>query len=157
MEEAMFLSRFASEVVIAHRRDSLRASKPMQQRVTDNPTCSFLWNTEVVDCIGEVAEGGLTGLVLKDTLSGERRDYEVNGLFLAIGHTPNTEFVGDLLAKDDAGYLLHVADSSKTAIAGVFVCGDVTDHVYRQAVTAAGSGCMAAIDAERWLEAEHRG
>jgi thioredoxin reductase (NADPH) len=157
MEEAMFLSRFASEVVIAHRRDSLRASKPMQQRVMDNEKCSFLWNTQVVDCIGEVKEGGLTGVVLEDTQTGERRDYPTNGLFLAIGHSPNTAFVGDLLAKDDAGYLLHQPDSSKTAIPGIFVCGDVTDHVYRQAITAAGSGCMAAIDTERWLEAEHRG
>lgn len=157
MEEASFLTRFASEVHVMHRRDSLRASKPMQERVLGNDKVTMHWNKTVVDCIGEVSEGGLKSIITEDTLSGERQEFACDGLFVAIGHTPNTAWVGDALPKNDAGYLDHTPDSSKTIHEGVFVCGDVTDHVYRQAITAAGTGCMAAMDAERWLESTGRG
>ena len=153
MEEASFLAKFASEVHIVHRRDELRASKPMQARVQNNDKCHFIWNSQVVDCIGEISEGGLTAVVLEDTTTGERRTFETNGLFLAIGHIPNTAFLGDSLEKDENGYLVNQPDSTHTRLAGVFACGDVIDHVYRQAITAAGTGCMAALDAERYLEA----
>lgn len=153
MEEASFLAKFASEVHIVHRRDELRASKPMQARVKNNEKCHFIWNSQVVDCLGEIAEGGLTGVILEDTETGARSTFDCNGLFLAIGHTPNTEFLGQWLEKDENGYLLNEPDSTRTKIAGVFACGDVIDHVYRQAITAAGTGCMAALDAERYLEA----
>ncbi len=157
MEEASFLTRFASEVHVMHRRDSLRASKPMQERVLSNDKITMHWNKVVVDCLGEVSEGGLKAIVIEDTLSGEREEFACEGLFIAIGHTPNTAWTGDALPKDEAGYLDHQPDSSKTIHEGVFVCGDATDHVYRQAITAAGTGCMAAIDAERWLESTGRG
>jgi thioredoxin reductase (NADPH) len=157
MEEASFLTRFASEVYVAHRRDKLRASKPMQERVLNNPKVSMIWNSVVVDCVGEVAEGGLKGVILEDSLSGQRSEFACEGLFIAIGHTPNTGWVGDQLPKDPTGYLDHAPDSTKTIHDGVFACGDVSDHVYRQAVTAAGTGCMAAMDCERWLESIGRG
>jgi len=153
MEEASFLAKFASEVHIVHRRNELRASKPMQTRVQNNEKCHFIWNSQVVDCVGEVSEGGLTAVVLEDTQTGERRTFETNGLFLAIGHIPNTEFLKDSLEKDENGYLVNQPDSTRTRLPGVFACGDVIDHIYRQAITAAGTGCMAALDAERYLEA----
>ena len=149
MEEAGFLTKFASKVTLIHRRDALRASKIMQQRAFDNPKIEFAWNSVVVDVVGGTK---VEALALRDTVTGEERDLLVAGVFIAIGHRPNTDLFTDQLDMDDAGYLVTGADRSTTNIEGVFACGDVQDHTYRQAVTAAGSGCMAAIDAERWLE-----
>jgi len=149
MEEAGFLTKFASKVTLIHRRDALRASKIMQQRAFDNPKIEFAWNSVVVDVVGGTK---VEALALRDTVTGEERDLPVTGVFIAIGHRPNTDLFTDQLDMDDAGYLVTGADRSTTNIEGVFACGDVQDHTYRQAVTAAGSGCMAAIDAERWLE-----
>ena len=149
MEEAGFLTKFASKVTLIHRRDALRASKIMQQRAFDNPKIEFAWNSVVVDVVGGTK---VEALALRDTATGEERNLPVTGVFIAIGHRPNTDLFTDQLDMDDAGYLVTGADRSTTNIEGVFACGDVQDHTYRQAVTAAGSGCMAAIDAERWLE-----
>jgi len=149
MEEAGFLTKFASKVTLIHRRDTLRASKIMQQRAFDNPKIEFAWNSVVVDVVGGTK---VEALALRDTVTGEERDLPVTGVFIAIGQRPNTDLFTDQLDMDDAGYLVTGADRSTTNIEGVFACGDVQDHTYRQAVTAAGSGCMAAIDAERWLE-----
>ena len=149
MEEAGFLTKFASKVTLIHRRDTLRASKIMQQRAFDNPKIEFAWNSVVVDVVGGTK---VEALALRDTVTGEERDLPVTGVFIAIGHRPNTDLFTDQLDMDDAGYLVTGADRSTTNIEGVFACGDVQDHTYRQAVTAAGSGCMAAIDAVRWLE-----
>ena len=149
MEEAGFLTKFASKVTLVHRRDTLRASKIMQQRAFDNPKIEFAWNSVVVDVVGGTKVEALT---LRDTTTGEERYLPVTGVFIAIGHQPNTDLFIDQLDMDAAGYLVTGADRSTTNIEGVFACGDVQDHTYRQAVTAAGSGCMAAIDAERWLE-----
>ena len=149
MEEAGFLTKFASKVTLIHRRDALRASKIMQQRAFDNPKIEFAWNSVVVDVVGGTK---VEALALRDTVTGEEWDLPVTGVFIAIGHRPNTDLFTDQLDMDDAGYLVTGADRSATNIEGVFACGDVQDHTYRQAVTAAGSGCMAAIDAERWLE-----
>ena len=154
VEEATFLTRFASKVYLIHRRDELRASKIMRQRALDNPRIEILWNT-IVD--GLLGEDRLTGARLRDTITGQTHELAVGGLFVAIGHRPNTELFRGLLAMDDNGYLLTKPGSSYTDVDGVFACGDVQDHTYRQAITAAGSGCMAAIDAERWLEAHHGG
>ena len=151
MEEAGFLTKFASKVTLIHRRDTLRASKIMQQRAFDNPKIEFAWNSVVVDVVGGTK---VEALALRDTVTGEERDLPVTGVFIAIGHRPNTDLFTDQLDMDDAGYLVTGADRSTTNIEGVFACGDVQDHTYRQAVTAAGSGCMAAIDAERWLEGQ---
>jgi len=150
VEEATFLTRFASHVTLVHRRDHLRASKIMQDKAFANPKISFEWDTEVVD----VLDGGLgavTGMHLRNTRTGAEKSLSVEGVFVAIGHTPNTELFRGQLAMDDAGYLV-TSDGAKTNVPGVFACGDVQDHVYRQAITAAGSGCMAALDAERYLE-----
>ncbi len=149
MEEAGFLTKFASKVTLIHRRDALRASKIMQQRAFDNPKIEFAWNSVVVDVVGGTK---VEALALRDTVTGEERDLPVTGVFIAIGHRPNTDLFIDQLDMDAAGYLVTGADRSTTNIEGVFACGDVQDHTYRQAVTAAGSGCMAAIDAERGLE-----
>ena len=149
MEEAGFLTKFASKVTLIHRRDALRASKIMQQRAFDNPKIEFAWNSVVVDVVGGTK---VEALALRDTVTGDEWDLPVTGVFIAIGHRPNTDLFTDQLDMDDAGYLVTGADRSTTNIEGVFACGDVQDHTYRQAVTAAGSGCMAAIDAERWLE-----
>ncbi len=150
MEEATFLTRFARKVMVVHRREELRASKIMQERAFANPKIEFLWNSEVVEVL-DVEAGKLTGVRLEDTKTGEQRVQDCQGMFLAIGHKPNTGFLSGQLETDDLGYLvLH--EGTKTKLDGVFACGDVADHVYRQAVTAAGMGCMAAIDAERWLE-----
>ena len=149
MEEANFLTKFASKVTVIHRREELRASKIMQERAFKNEKIDFVWNKDVVEVLG-TREGGVTGLRLKDTVNGEETEFACEGFFLAIGHTPNSQiFKG--LKMDDSGYLQTIPGSSKTEIPGVFACGDVQDSVYRQAVTAAGSGCMAAIDAERYL------
>ena len=152
MEEAGFLTKFASKVTLVHRRDALRASKIMQQRAFDNPKIEFAWNSVVVDVVGGTK---VEALALRDTVTGEERDLPVTGVFIAIGHRPNTDLFTDQLDMDEAGYLVTGADRSTTNIEGVFACGDVQDHTYRQAVTAAGSGCMAAIDAERWLESRY--
>ena len=149
LEEAGFLTKFASKVTIVHRRDALRASKIMQHRAFENPRIEFAWNTAVVDVVGETK---VEALAVRDTVSGEERNLPVTGVFIAIGHSPSTDLFVGQLDMDDAGYLVTGSDRSTTNIEGVFACGDVQDHIYRQAVTAAGSGCMAAIDAERWLE-----
>ncbi|MCS5682787.1 MAG: thioredoxin-disulfide reductase [Actinomycetota bacterium] len=149
VEEATFLTRFASKVYLIHRRDQLRASKIMRDRAFANPKLEILWNCQVVEIQGE---GKLSGVILEDSITHEQKPLAVQGLFIAIGHRPNTDLFRDHLTLKDNGYLVTEPDSSKTEIAGVFACGDVQDDYYRQAVTAAGSGCMAAIDAERWLE-----
>ena len=149
LEEAGFLTKFASKVTLVHRRDALRASKIMQHRAFDNPRIEFAWNTAVVDVVGDTK---VEALALRDTVTGEERSLPVSGVFIAIGHRPNTDLFVGQLDMDDAGYLITGSDRSTTNIEGVFACGDVQDHTYRQAITAAGSGCMAAIDAERWLE-----
>ncbi|MBB32620.1 MAG: thioredoxin-disulfide reductase [Acidimicrobiaceae bacterium] len=152
VEEAMFLSRFGSKVTIIHRRDELRASKIMQDRAFANPKIDFLWNHEVVEYIGETK---LEGVKVRNVLNNEVHDFNVSGLFVAIGHIPNTDIFEGQLDLLNNGYIKTVSDTSETNIDGVFACGDVQDFTYRQAITAAGSGCMAAIDAERWLEEQH--
>jgi thioredoxin reductase (NADPH) len=148
LEEAIFLTRFGSKVTVIHRRKELRASKIMQDRAFSNPKIDFLWDTVVTDVIGD---GKLSGVRVRNVVSGEELVLPVTGLFVAIGHAPNTALFNGVLDMDEAGYLL-THDGTRTSIPGVFASGDVQDHIYRQAVTAAGSGCMAAIDAERWLE-----
>ncbi len=150
MEEALFLTKFASKVYVVHRRDTLRASKIMQDRAFANDKIEFVWNTQVVDLVGEHK---LEAAVLEDVKTGDRRTLPLTGLFVAIGHVPNTDLFKGQLQMDDAGYLITEGKSTYTDVHGVFACGDVQDHTYRQAITAAGSGCSAAIDAERWLEA----
>lgn len=150
MEEAIFLTKFASSVTVIHRRDQLRASKVMQDRAFANPKIDFIWNTVVVDVLG-AEEGKVTGVRLKDVNTGEERDFPCDGLFVAIGHRPNTDIFKGQLETDEAGYI-KVRDRTRTNVPGVFVAGDVHDYLYRQAITAAGSGCMAAIDCEKWLE-----
>jgi thioredoxin reductase (NADPH) len=150
LEEATFLTRFASHVTVVHRRDTLRASKIMQDKAFDNPKISFVWNSEVVDVL-DPKNGAVSGLRLRDHVTGVEQTIAVDGVFVAIGHTPNTSLFTGQLDMDDAGYLV-THDGPKTNIAGVFACGDVQDRTYRQAITAAGSGCMAAIEAERYLE-----
>jgi len=151
MEESIFLTKFASEVWIVHRRDQFRASKIMQDRIEKNPKIQVHWNSVVEDIQG-TKETGVTSVVLKDTTTSELREESCDGVFLAIGHTPNTSLFTDSLEMNENGYILTKNGSSTTNITGVFACGDVQDHVYRQAITAAGSGCQAAIDAERYLE-----
>jgi len=151
MEEATYLTRHASRVHLLHRRDEFRASKIMQKRALGNPKIVVHWNTAVEEVLGS-RESGVTGLKLRDTVTGEERTLDVEGFFLAIGHKPNTDLFRGQLSMDETGYLLAEPGSTKTEVEGVFAAGDVRDHVYRQAVTAAGSGCQAAIDAERWLE-----
>ena len=154
VEEAMFLSRFASKVTIVHRRDQLRASKIMQDRAFSNPKIEFLWNHEVTEYMGDTK---LEGLRVQNVIHQSQSILEVSGVFIAIGHTPNTSIFENQLTLHDNGYIKTDSDSSRTNIEGVFACGDVQDFTYRQAITAAGSGCMAAIDAERWLEEQHAG
>lgn len=149
MEEAIFLTKFARTVTIVHRRDALRASKIMADRAVANDKIRFLWNSSVTDVIGDKA---VERLEVENLISGERSHLEVTGLFVAIGHRPNTDLFKGQLDMEDTGYLRTQPGSSRTNVEGVFACGDVQDSTYRQAITAAGSGCMAAIDAERWLE-----
>ena len=151
LEEALFLTRYATKVSLIHRRDRLRASKIMQDRALANPKIEFVWNAEVDEVIGQ---DFVTGVRVRDVRSGEKREIPIEALFVAIGHKPNTDLLRGQLALDAVGYVEVERGTSRTSVAGVFACGDATDPVYRQAITAAGTGCMAAIDAERWL-AEH--
>ncbi len=151
MEEAIFLTKFANKVTVIHRREELRASKIMQDRAFANPKIEFLWNTVVDDVIGN---GKVEALALRDIESGVTSQLGVNGVFVAIGHTPNTALFEGQLELDANAYIVTYDGTMRTSVDGVFACGDVQDHVYRQAVTAAGTGCMAAIEAERWLEAK---
>ncbi len=159
MEEAAYLTKFASTVYVIHRRDALRASKVMQDRLLSKPNAKVLWNKVVVDCLSETDEHGnekLTGVRLRDTVSGEESTLDVKGLFIAIGHTPATGFLkGSGLAFDDQGYIVLGTQTSETNIPGVFAAGDVADSRYRQAITAAGMGCRAALDAEHWIGSHH--
>ncbi len=148
MEEATFLARFAKTVTVIHRRDTLRASKVMQQRAFDNPKISFLWDSEPIDVMGE---DKMTGLVVRNVKTGEESKLDVTGLFIAIGHEPRSQLVADQVDLDDEGYVLVEHPSTRTNVPGVFACGDLVDHIYRQAITAAGTGCSAALDAERYL------
>lgn len=154
MEEAIFLTKFASKVTVVHRRDQLRASKIMQERAKANQKIHWQWNKIVVEILGS-REEKVRGVRLRDTRSGEETEFPCQGVFVAIGHRPNTEVLGGALELDDKGYIRVAEPSSRTNVEGVFACGDVTDYSYRQAVTAAGSGCKAAMDAERWLELRH--
>ena len=149
IEEATFLTKFASEVTVIHRRDELRASKIMQKRAHENPKINFLWDSEVTEILGS---SSVEGVKIRNTKTLEETKLDLEGIFIAIGHTPNTSLFIDKLSIDDLGYINTEPQNTKTNVEGVFACGDVQDHKYRQAVTAAGSGCMAAIDAEHWLE-----
>ena len=151
MEEATFLTKFASEVVIIHRRKEFRASKIMVDRAVSNPKISFRYNQTIDEIIG-TKDTGVQSVMLKDTLTNEITKETCDGIFMAIGHVPNTSLFEGMIDLDESGYIITNPDSTHTNLKGVFACGDVQDHVYRQAVTAAGSGCMAAMDAERWLE-----
>lgn len=153
MEEATFLTKFASKVTVVHRRDEFRASKVMQQRLFDNPKVEVKWNSVVDDVLGDQV---VEGVRLKNLETNETEVLaDVTGVFLAIGHKPNTDLFKGVLDMDETGYIITQGKSSYTNVEGVFACGDAQDHTYRQAITAAGSGCMAAMDAERWLEAQH--
>ena len=153
MEEATYLTKFASRVNVIHRRDQLRASKIMQDRALANPKIDWIWNSQVDEVLGDRA-GGVRGLKLRNTKTGEVSDLATQGLFVAIGHQPNTQIFAGKLEMDEVGYIKVKLPSTRTSIEGVFAAGDVTDPTYRQAVTAAGTGCAAAIDAERWLESQ---
>jgi len=150
VEEALFLSNIADQVTVVHRRDEFRAEKIMQQKLFDKDNIDVIWNHQLDEVLGDAT--GVTGARIKDTQSGETQDLELQGVFVAIGHKPNTDMFGDELEKDEAGYLLTQPDSTATNIPGVFAAGDVQDKIFRQAVTAAGTGCMAALEVDRWLE-----
>lgn len=152
VEEATFLSRFAEKVYLVHRRDELRASKIMAERAENDPKIEFVWNTKVVEALGD---GQLSGLLVEDTVTGETRELAVTGCFVAIGHDPRNELVKGKVELDENGYVVPQGRSTRTSVEGVFACGDLVDHTYRQAITAAGSGCAAALDAERYLAARH--
>jgi thioredoxin reductase (NADPH) len=150
MEEALFLTKMAAKVTVIHRRHDLRASKVMQQRALSNPKIDWAWNQDVVEILGD-KKNGVTGVKTRDTVSGQNRTLPMNGLFIAIGHEPNTELFRGQLEMDAVGYIKVQSGTTKTSVPGVFAAGDAADPTYRQAVTAAGTGCMAAIDAERFL------
>jgi thioredoxin reductase (NADPH) len=155
IEEAIFLTKFATTVTVIHRRDELRASKIMQDRAFANPKIEFKWNAQVADVMGD---GAVESIRLRDTVTGAESDLDVQGVFVAIGHDPNTALFRGQLDLDENGYIITAPDSTRTSVEGVYAAGDVQDHVFRQAITASGSGCMAAIEAERWLgEQEHAG
>ncbi len=154
LEEAIYLTKFASKVTLIHRRDELRGSKIMQKRVMENPKIHIQWNSVIDEMLGDRDQGGLTGVRLKDTVTGELSELKCDGVFIAIGHKPNSELFKGQLELDEKGYIVTKPDSTYTSVDGVFACGDIQDSVYRQAITAAGSGCAAAIDAERWLESQ---
>jgi thioredoxin reductase (NADPH) len=154
MEEANYLARLCATVTIVHRRDTLRASKIMQERALKNPKIKFIWDSEVAEVLGSASPQKVTGVKLRNLKTGAVTEHAVDGLFVAIGHQPNTAFLAGQLPMDARGYLEVEAGTARTMVPGVFAAGDVQDSVYRQAVTAAGSGCMAAMDAERWLESE---
>jgi thioredoxin reductase (NADPH) len=149
VEEATHLTKFASKVYLIHRRDKLRASQVMQERAINHPKIQMVWNSTVEEAIG--GAGGISAITLKDTVNGSTKNLPVGGLFYAIGHTPNTEIFKEFLELDEVGYIKTVPGSTRTNVEGVFAAGDVQDRIYRQAISAAGSGCMAALDAERWL------
>jgi thioredoxin reductase (NADPH) len=149
MEEALFLTRFASKVTVIHRRDELRASRIMQDRARANPKIEFHWNAVITEVLGDTK---VSGVRLRDTVTGDESDLDISGLFVAIGHEPNSSLLKGLVELEDNGYVKTFGGTTRTSVDGVFACGDVQDHYYRQAITSAGSGCMAAIDAERWLE-----
>jgi thioredoxin reductase (NADPH) len=151
LEEATFLTRFASKVYLIHRRNELRASRIMQQRAQNDPKIEFVWNSQVIDILGEEK---VTGVRIKDTVTGDEKNLELTGLFVAIGHVPRSELLIDQIDLDANGYVKTQSESTKTNIEGVFACGDLVDHVYRQAITAAGTGCQAALDAERFLASQ---
>ena len=153
IEESLFLTKFAKKVSVIHRRDQLRASQIMQERAKKNPKISFLWDHVVEEIHGDPKGGGVTGVKLKNVKSGKSQDFNCNGVFIAIGHEPNTQLFVGQMELDEKGYIV-THEGTRTNIPGVFACGDAQDHVYRQAVTAAGTGCMAAIDAERFLESQ---
>ena len=155
MEEAIFLTKFASSVTIIHRRDSFRASKIMQDKALNNDKIDVMWNSSVLDMIGEPEDGGLKSLLIENVLENKTIEVDADGLFLGIGHTPNSEIFKDSINLDDKGYILTYNNSTETSKKGVFAAGDIMDPIYRQAITAAGSGCMAALDAERFLENLH--
>jgi thioredoxin reductase (NADPH) len=151
LEEATFLTRFASKVYLIHRRNELRASRIMQQRAQNDPKIEFVWNSQVIDILGEEK---VTGVRIKDTVTGDEKNLELTGLFVAIGHVPRSELLIGQIDLDANGYVKTQSESTKTNIDGVFACGDLVDHVYRQAITAAGTGCQAALDAERFLASQ---
>ena len=155
MEEATYLTKYATRVHVLHRRDQLRASKIMQERAQRNPKIGFVWNVAVREIVGDPAGAGVTGVVLEDTRNAERRTMPVDGVFIAIGHEPNTKLFAGQLEMDERGYIVTDGRTTATSVPGVFAAGDVQDPSYRQAVTASGTGCMAAIDAERFLESLH--
>ena len=153
MEESLFLTKYVTRASVIHRRDSLRASKVMQERATKNPKISFVWDSVVEEIYGDPKNGGVQGVRLKNVKTGEAQEFKCDGVFIAIGHEPNTKLFAGQLELDEQGYII-THHGTATNIPGVFACGDVQDHVYRQAVTAAGTGCMAAMDAERYLESQ---
>ena len=155
MEEALFLTNFATKVTLIHRRDSLRAEKIMQDRLFKHPKVAVLWNHEVTEVLGTEAPLGVTAVRARNVQTGETTDVPCDGFFVAIGHAPASELVKDQLELHNGGYVKVEAGTTRTSIPGVFAAGDLTDHVYRQAITSAGMGCMAALDAERWLAEQH--
>ena len=150
MEDSLFLTRFASKVNVVHRRDELRASKVMQERAFENEKIEFIWDTVVTE-IHDPEQNTVTGVTLKSLKTEEEREFSCGGVFIAIGHVPNTGFLEGTLELDETGYIVTQSPTTYTSIDGIFACGDCVDHIYRQAITAAGTGCAAAIDAERWL------
>ncbi len=155
LEESLYLTKFASKVTLIHRRDELRGSKIMQQRVLDHPKIHVQWNSTIEEMVGDPQAGGLTGVRLKNTQSGEISVFKCDGVFIAIGHQPNSDLFKGQIDLDSKGYIKTNPNSTYTSVDGVFACGDIQDSIYRQAITAAGSGCQAAIDAERWLESQN--